>query len=87
MSTIEKRIKKFYRKPVPNNITLDDAIAVAKYFGCIVKTVVNHGLKIVYISTGTVIPIPVHGKYIGEAYVEQLKKLFDSIKEESGYEV
>ena len=33
MSTIEKRIKKFYKKPIPNDITFEDVEALASYFG------------------------------------------------------
>ena len=81
MGTIEKRIKKFYRKPIPNDITFDDVEALANYFGCIIATGGNHSKKVVHKESGTVIPIPIHGKHIGEAYVKELKQLFDSIKE------
>lgn len=30
-------------------------------------------------STGRIIPIPGHGKYVKEAYITQLKELFDEI--------
>ena len=82
MSTIEKRIAKFYRKPIPNDITLEDVEALARHYGCTVLSGGRHGTKIAHIPSGTVIPIPIHGKTIGEAYVKQLKLLFDSIKEE-----
>ena len=82
MSTIEKRIKKFYRKPIPNDITFEDVEALARHLGCIVKTGGKHGTKIAHVPSGTVIPIPIHGNTIGEAYIEKLKNLFDSIKEE-----
>ena len=68
MSTIEKRLKKFYRKP--------------SYFGCEIVTGGNHSQKVVHKSSGTVIPIPMHGNCIGEAYVKELKNLFDQIKGE-----
>lgn len=29
MSTMEKRLKKFYRKPIPNDITFDDVRILA----------------------------------------------------------
>lgn len=80
MSTIEKRIQKFYRKPIPNDISFDDVRVLAEYYNCIVKPGGNHW-KIIHVPSGTVIPIPVHGKTIGEAYVKQLKNLFDSIRE------
>lgn len=82
MSTIEKRIKKFYRKPIPNDITFDDVETLAYYYGCIIKTGGKHGIKVAHVPSGTVIPIPRHGKNVEEAYIKQLKDLFDSIKEE-----
>lgn len=81
MSSIQKRINKFYSKPIPNDISFDDVKALAAYYGCIIKTGGNHSQRIVHVPSGTVIPIPMHGKYVGEAYVKELKKLFDSIKE------
>ncbi|HAX53368.1 MAG TPA: hypothetical protein DCX82_15795 [Lachnospiraceae bacterium] len=82
MSTIEKKIKKFYRKPIPNDITFTEMISIAKHFGCEVKEGTNHA-HVVHRPSGTIIPIPRHGNTVGEAYIKQLKKLFDSIKEES----
>lgn len=78
MSTVEKQLKKFYRKPIPNDITFDEVESLAKHFGC---TVVGGGshLKVVHAHSGTVIPIPRHGKTVKEAYVKQLKQLFNSI--------
>lgn len=82
MSTIEKRIAKFYRKPIPNDITFEDVEVLASYFGCQIITGGNHSKKVVHIPSGTVIPIPIHGKTIKEAYIKELKKLFDTIKED-----
>lgn len=82
MSTIEKRLKKFYKKPIPNDITFDEVQALAEYFGCIVVSGGSH-MKVVHRASGTVIPIPRHGKAVKEAYIKQLKTLFDSIKEEN----
>ena len=42
MSTIEKRLKKFYRKPIPNDITFEEIEVIAKYYGCQVSTGGNH---------------------------------------------
>lgn len=80
MSTIEKRLKKFYSKPIPNDITFEEIASLATYFGCIVANGSNH-TKIVHQPSGTVIPVPRHGKTVGEAYIKQLKILFDTIKE------
>ena len=35
--------------------------------------------KVVDIPSGTVIPIPMHGKYVQEAYIKELKDLFAEI--------
>ena len=69
MSAIQKRLDKFYRKPIPNDITFEEVEAIAKYFGCDVITGDNHSKKIVHRPTGTVIPIPIHGKCVKEAYI------------------
>ena len=82
MSTIEKRLKKFYRKPIPNDITFEEIEVIAKYYGCQVSTGGNHSKKIVHVPSGTVIPIPIHGKNVKEAYIKQLKDLFDLIWED-----
>lgn len=83
MTAIDKRIAKFYRKPIPNDITFADVEALAHHFGCEIKTGGRHGIKVVHRPSGTVIPIPIHGNCIDEAYVKELKDLFDSIKEET----
>lgn len=85
MSTLDKKLKNFYRKPIPNDITFEEMESIAAYFGCDVVSGGNH-MKVVHRQSGTVIPIPRHGKCIGEAYIKQLKKLFDIIKEDS-YEI
>ena len=36
--------------------------------------------KVVDIPNGTVIPIPMHGKYVQEAYIKELKDLFAEIE-------
>lgn len=80
MSKIEKLLEKFFEKPVRNDLTVDEAIRLAKYFGCLILTGGNHQVRIAYKPTGTVIPLPQHGKTIKEAYVIELKKLFEEIK-------
>lgn len=81
MSTIEKRLKKFYRKPIPNDITFEEVATLAEYFGCTVVGGGNH-MKVIYQPFGSVIPIPRHGKTVKEAYIKQLKLLFDKIQQE-----
>lgn len=81
MSAIDKKLKKFYKKPIPNDITFDEVESLAKYFGCSVVGGGNH-MKVIHKPSGTVIPVPRHGKTVGEAYIKQLKNLFDLIREE-----
>lgn len=74
--------QKFFRKPVPNDITHDEVLRLAKSYGCNVRTGGNHQTKIVHVPSGTVIPIPHHGNVVGEAYIKELKILFEAIEEE-----
>ena len=84
MSKIEKLIDRFYKVPIPNDITYEEIEKLANYFGCIVKkNSGRHSLHIAYPQLGIVIPIPVHGKEVKEAYIKQLKELFDMIIEEN----
>lgn len=82
LSKIEKLLEKFYRKPIPNDITYEEVERLASYFGCIVrKSGGRHSFKVAYPKEGIIIPIPVHGNVVKEAYIKQLKDLFDLIKE------
>lgn len=81
MSQLEKRLQKFYRIPVPNDITFDDVVAIATHYGCVVKPGGKH-LKISYPAFGAAVPIPRHGNLVQESYIIQLKKLFYRIEEE-----
>ena len=80
MSKIDKLKQKFYKKPIPNDIRIDEAITLAKHYGCEIITGGNHQIKIVHKITGTVIPLPKHGDTIKEAYVKELKDLFNQIE-------
>lgn len=83
MSKIDKLLAKFYRKPIPNDITYEEMIQLAKYFGCRIGGGGKHSLHIVHPSKSWVIPIPTHGNTVKEIYIKQLKEMFDSIKEGS----
>ena len=80
MSTLEKLKVKFNEKPIPNDITFDEVERLANAFGCRVMSGGKHSKKIVDIPSGTVIPIPMHGKYVQEAYIKELKDLFAEIE-------
>ena len=49
-------------------------------YGCGVVAGGKHSKKIVDVPSGTVIPIPMHGKYVQEAYIKELKDLFAEIE-------
>ena len=83
MSTLEKLKVKFNEKPIPNDITFDEVERLANAFGCRVMSGWKHSKKIVDIPSGTVIPIPMHGKYVQEAYIKELKDLFAEIEARS----
>lgn len=83
MSRIQKLIEKLYRKPIPNDMTYEEIEKLALYFGCkFQKSGGRHPMKVIHLETGTIIPIPTHGKTVKEVYVKELKKLFDTIKGE-----
>ena len=84
MSTIEKLKKKFFEKPVRKDMTMDEIVRIAKSFGCDVLTGGNHQIRIVHKPTGTVIPLPCHGKTVKEAYIVELKELFREIETMGG---
>jgi hypothetical protein len=80
VSSIDTLRAKFYRKPIPNDITFDELFRLAKAYGCIVDTKGGkHPIRIIYKPLGKVIPIPRHSKCVGEAYIKELKVLFTEI--------
>ena len=83
MSTLEKLKAKFHEKPIPNDITFDEVERLANAYGCRVIAGGKHSKKIVDVPSGTVIPVPMHGKFVQEAYIKELKDLFAEIEERS----
>lgn len=81
MSKIEKLKAKLFRKPVPNDITFNEVKTLAEHYGCIIEGGGNH-TKIVHVKTGNIIPIPRHDKTVKEAYIKDLKELFEQIEVE-----
>ena len=80
MSTLDKLKAKFNEKPIPNDISFDEVERLASAYGCRVISGGKHSKKIVDVPSGTVIPIPMHGKYVQEAYIKELKDLFAEIE-------
>ena len=84
MSTIDKLKKKLNEKPVRNDMTIDEVVRIAMAYGCEIKTGGNHQIRIVHKPTGRVIPLPRHGKEVKEAYIIELKELFNEIEAMGG---
>ena len=82
MSQLDKLLAKLYKKPIPNDIRVDEVEKIVKAFGCIVISGGRHQMKIVHKPTGTVIPIPSHGDTVAEAYIKEIKKMLDKIRGE-----
>ena len=82
MAKIEKLLERLYKKPIPNDIRIDEVEKIVKHFGCIVQPGGKHPMKIIHVPSGTVIPIPIHGDTVKEAYIKQIKKLLDEIRSE-----
>ena len=78
MSQLQKLLDRFNSKPIRNDITFAEVETLASAYGCRVMSGGNH-MKVVHPPSGTVIPIPRHGKTVGEAYIKQLKRLFEEI--------
>lgn len=82
MSQLDKLLAKLYKKPIPNDMRVDEVDKIVKAFGCIVVSGGRHQMKIVHKPTGTVIPIPSHGDTVAEAYIKEIKKMLDKIRGE-----
>ena len=82
MSQLDKLLAKLYKKPIPNDIRVDEVEKVVKAFGCVVVPGGRHQMKIVHKPTGTVIPIPSHGDTVAEAYIKEIKEMLDKIRGE-----
>lgn len=81
MSKLEKLKEKFYSKPIRNDMTFDEIERIATSYGCIVnKKGGRHPFHVAYPQLGIVVPIPTHGNLVGEAYIKQLRELFEEIE-------
>ncbi len=77
MSSIDKLRKRLYSSPTPKDLTLDEILRLAKYYNCYVRTGGNHQKTIVSKATGMIVPLPQHDKEVKQAYVRQLRELFN----------
>lgn len=87
MTKIEKLKERFTGKPIPNDITFSELERLSRYYGCDIVTGGKHPIKVVDVTSGTVIPIPMHGKFVQEAYIKELKDLFTEIEKRNSEEV
>ncbi len=65
-------------------MTIDEVTRLAKAYGCEILTGGNHQIRIVHRGTGRIIPLPRHGNTVKEAYIVELKELFDEIESREG---
>lgn len=77
MSTIEKLKKKFYSSPTPKDITIDEVIRLANHYECIIRTGGNHQITVVNKEKTMNVPLPQHDKEVKQAYIRQLRELFN----------
>lgn len=90
MTQFEKRRKKLFRKPIPNDMTEEEIISIAEQYGCTILTGGNHQHRIVYAPDPDcpiqrkVIPIPSHGKSVPEIVIKELKQLIVDIENYEG---
>lgn len=82
MSQEEKALKKFFRIPTPNDITIDELKYVVESYGMEMEMGKGkHGVKVRYRPKNIKIPIPIHGKTIQEVYIKQIKNAINEIDE------
>lgn len=80
MSKSEKIINRFLEKPVRTDITVEEVKAVAGVIGAVIETGGKHSVHFIHEKSGTVIPIPTHGKTVGAAYIRQIAKVIESTR-------
>lgn len=85
MPTVKKIINDIKEKPTRNDITIEDIMRVAKYYGCTIRTGGNHQIAICSEYLQRPIPIPCHGKYVKEAYVRLVADLIEEIESDPAF--
>lgn len=86
MPNIEKLITKLNRVPVPNDMTYTEILRLAEYYGCEVFTGGKHPIRIADRTSQYIVTVPRHGKCVKEAYIKELKILFNEIETRGGAE-
>ena len=76
MSSIEKLKEKFYSTPTRSDITLEEALRLAKHYQCEVRPGGKHQVKVINRKTGETVPLPNHKNTLNRPYVEELQDLF-----------
>jgi len=83
VSVLKKLKEKFFKSPIPTDITPSEVQHLMEAYGCVVKPGGKHPMCIIHKKSGTLIPIPIHGKHVQDVYIKQLKKLILQIEEDS----
>ena len=78
---IDKLCEKFFRKPIPNDITFNEVKTLFTHFGCDIIQGGRHP-KVVHKASGTVISVSRHGDSVKEYCVKQLRDLLEMLLEE-----
>lgn len=78
MSKREKILLRFLEKLVRTDITFEEVKKVANILDAEILIGGKHSIHFVYRKTNTLIPIPIHGKNIGAAYVKQIAKIIEA---------
>lgn len=85
MTSLKNLEAKFYRKPIPNDITYAELKRIVENHHCRwVSNKGNHPFVVRYDPLSKKIPIPKHGKYVKEAYIAQVKELLMLVEEMEG---
>ena len=88
MTVFDKRREKFFKKPVPKDIMVEDIIYLADRYGCDIEEGGKHS-RVIFDPDKypdcpikyTSIQIPRHPGPVKPAYIAQLKDLFIQIEE------
>lgn len=80
MSQFDKAWEKFVRIPIPKDITFEELTFIVNHFGFEIQNDGKH-VKVRHRQANIRIPIPIHGKTVGPAYIKQVKEAISSIKE------
>lgn len=76
MSSFEKRLKKFMKRPAPSDITLEEVAYLARGLGFEIETGSKHPLRIVDPETHEIYTVPERNGLVRKFYVSTLQVWF-----------